>query len=152
MRRHVPGGGVGDSAAVAAEGAPRHHHAGPRQPECLEAPQNHPAENQTEAVPEKHRSTAASRRNPSRRKGRRGEQRRREVKQMAWRGRSGVGGSVEAGGDGGRHRGQWSAARATPGASGARERGESGGGRRSGLTDRTNRSGQTKLSRPGWAG
>jgi hypothetical protein len=75
MRRRVLAGDVGDSAAVAAEGAPRHHHAGPRQPECLVAPQYHPAANRTEAAPEKHRSTATSRRNPSRRRGRRRGQR-----------------------------------------------------------------------------
>jgi hypothetical protein len=116
----------------------------PRRPTCLYHHRSRPEQ----------RRSAASQvgRNPSRRRGWRGEQRRREAGQTAWRGRSGDGGPVGAGGGGGRHRGRWSAARATPGASRAREREESGGGRRSGLTDRTNRSGRTKSSRPGWAG
>jgi hypothetical protein len=88
MRRRVLGGDVGDSAAVAAEGAPQHHRAGPRQPECLEAPQYHPAANRTEEALEKHRSTATSRRNPSRRRGRRRGQRRRWAELVAQRSRS----------------------------------------------------------------
>jgi hypothetical protein len=100
MRRRVLVGDVGDSAAVAAEGAPRHHHAGPRQPECLVAPQYHPAANRTEAASEKHRSTATSRWNPSRRSGRRRGQRRRWAELVARRSRSVEGRLLEtAGGD-----------------------------------------------------
>jgi hypothetical protein len=88
------------SATVAAEGAPRHHRAGPCQPECLEAPQYHPAANQTEAAPEKHQSTAASRRNHSRWRGRRRGQRRRWAELVAQRSRSVEGHLLEtAGGD-----------------------------------------------------
>jgi hypothetical protein len=123
-RRHVPGGAIGHSSAVAAEGAPRHHRTRPRQLECLEAPHYHPATNQTEAAPEEHRSTAASSRNPNQRRGQCREQRGRWAELVAWRGRSGDGGPVEAGGGSGRNRNRRSAMRASPGATGARERGE----------------------------
>jgi hypothetical protein len=52
---------------------------------------------------------------------RHGRQRRRPGESRGWRSRSGGGVSKEAGGGGGRHWSRRSAARATPGASGARE-------------------------------